>query len=115
MNSQDRDILHAVSEGGCGQMNSADPEIQVSTKVLVADKFRQILVRCGNEAYIYSAVAHVSKPTELLLLEYLQQLGLDLRIYVPNFVEKDRTFMCYLQQSDLGLDSAGECSTLMSE
>ena len=51
-------------------------------------------------------ISHAAKDA---IFQYLQQLGLDLKIDVANLIEKHGTAIRYLQQTLLGANRAGTC------
>ena len=56
-------------------------------------------MRGGHELHVHLAVAHVAQAAEALLLEDLQQLGLDLRVEVADLVEEHDAAVGHLEQA----------------
>ena len=52
---------------------------------------------------------------EFLLLQHAQQLGLQLKGNVPDFIEKQRAAMGHFKASDPSPNGSGECAAFMTE
>ena len=59
--------------------------------------------------------ARAAEPHELALLEHAQQLGLDRRRHLADFVEEQHAAVGLLDASRLGADRAGERAALVAE
>ena len=88
--------------GGTRQRDRADAEVEVAAEPLLPHELGQVLVRGGDQPDVHAPVAHVAQPAEPLLLEHLQELGLDLEVDVADLVEKHRPAVRDLEQARLG-------------
>src|SRR5579864_8376922 len=75
----------------------------------------QVLVSGSNQPDIDEAIANVSHAAKSFFLDHLQQLGLHIRIDVPNFVQKYSATMPDFQQPRLGTDSSGKSAFFMAK
>ena len=65
--------------------------------------------------HVHLPVAHLAQAAEALLLEDLQQLGLDLRVEVPDLVEEHHAAVRHLEQALLARHGAGVGPLLVAE
>ena len=56
-----------------------------------------------------------AQPRELLVLQNVQQLGLQRRRHLADFVEQDRAFVAQFELARLGVRRSGKCSRLVAE
>ena len=94
-----RDVLGPLAKRRHAQRDRADPEVEVAPELLLLHELGQALVRRGHELHVDLAVAHVAQAAEALLLEHLQQLGLDLRVEVADLVEEHDAAVGHLEQA----------------
>src|ERR1017187_348160 len=69
----------------------------------------------GDQANVDGLVMNVSHTAKYAVFQHLQQLGLDLKVDVPNFVEEPGSAIRNFQQALLGIDRAGKCAFGMPE
>ena len=69
----------------------------------------------GNQPDVDRLVAHIAHTAKYPVFQHLEQLGLDLKVDVANFVEEHGSVVGHLQQSLLGTDRAGKRAFGMAE
>src|ERR1039457_1712048 len=69
----------------------------------------------GDQANVDGLVMNVFHTAKYAVFQHLEQLGLDLKVDVPNFVEEHGSAIGPFQQSLLGIDRAGKCAFGMPE
>ncbi len=112
---QDRDVLGALAQRRHAQRQRSDPEVQVAAEPLRGDQSVQIVVGRGDQAHRDRALADVAEPAEPLVLQDLEQLGLDREVHVADLVEKQDPAVRDLQQAGLGRHRTRECPSLVTE
>ena len=91
-------------------MISIRPTIGFNTDVGI-----EIAVRRRNHTHVRALRPRRSHPLELAFLQYAQQLGLDLRLQVADFIEEDRPAVGELEPSLPHRHRAGERPLLVAE
>ena len=112
---QDRDVLGPVGQGRHHHPDGAHPVEQVGPEQPLPHQGLQVLVGGGQEAEVHLPVVHLPQAAEALLLQGLEQLGLDLQVHVAQFVQEHGAPVGGLQQADLGVHGAGEGALLVAE
>src|SRR5262249_11738223 len=95
------DVLPAVAEGGHGDGNDVEPEIQVLAEAALPDQLLQVLVGGGDDAHVHRHGVAGADPLEGHFLQNAQELGLHLQVDVADLVEKERTAVGQLEAADL--------------
>ncbi len=105
----------SFAKGREREWDRADSEIQIVAKLLLSYELAEVLMRRGDQPNIDLTIANVSQPSEPFLFQNFQQLGLNLKIDVTNFVEEDRAAMGHLEQSLLGSGRTRKRALLVTE
>ena len=79
------------------------------------DQLSEVLMRSGNQPNVDLTVSDVSQTAKTLLFENFQQLRLNLKVHVADFVQKDSTAMSHFKQSLLGSGCACKRAFLVAE
>src|SRR5229473_2661199 len=95
--------------------NHIQAVIQVLPKVACLDGLLQVLVSGGKNASVKWQQAVSPEPFEFTLLQYPQQLGLQKRRHLANFVQKQRSVGGGFELALLGPDGAREGSFFVAE
>src|SRR6266576_2109591 len=90
-------------------------KIEVTPELLLTDQLPEVLVAGCNQADVQLALLHISQPAEAFLFKYLEQLGLDRKIHVPDLVQECRSSLGNFKQAQLALSGARKRSRLMTE
>ncbi len=79
------------------------------------DRFGQVAVRGGDDADVDLDRLGAADAVDLALLDGAQQLGLQARIHLADFVEQQRAAIGFLELADAPCDGAGEGALLVAE
>ena len=107
--------VRAIAERGQGDGDRADPVVEIGAERLARDGLEEIVVRRPDEPHVHHALADVAHPSEALLLEDLEELGLHLGVEVPDLVEEQAAAVGRVEQALLGGEGAGEGAALVPE
>jgi len=86
---------------------------QVLAEASRADLGFEVGVGGGNDPHINAPARRGAQPPRCLLLERPQELGLELRRHVSDFIEQQRSAVGSFEQSGLGGFRIGKCSALV--
>ena len=86
---QGENILFSFAEGRHAQRDDIEPVVEVLAEEVFGDGLFEILVSGRDDADVDFDGVSASEPLEFLVLEYLQQLGLQLQLHVADLVEQD--------------------------
>ena len=115
MLEQDRNFFFAVAERRKGQGESVQPIVKIFAQALGGERFRNIDVGRGQNAHVNFNDRAAAQPGKLLVLQNVQQLGLQKRRHFPDFIQQDRALVAELEFAGLGVDRAGKCARFVSE
>ena len=110
-----RDILAPLAQRRDAQGNGIQAIIKIRAKSLLLQGLFDVDIRCGDDADVDSEQPAAAQPGKLLVLEYVEKLGLEPGGHFSDFIEKDGAVVAKLEQSWLGLDGSRECPRLVSE
>src|SRR5277367_4749131 len=97
MTHKQRNILGTFAQGGHIKRKNIQPVIKVGTKFLFFHHCREITVRRRYQACVRPLRARVSEPFEFSLLQYTQQLWLQLEGDLADLIKKYRSMMGQLK------------------
>src|ERR1700692_622861 len=93
--------------------------IQTVVKILAQSLRSQCLgnvdVSCRQNAHVHPNHGPAAEPRELLVLEHVQQFGLQLRRHFTDLSQQDRSLIAEFKLSRLGMRGSGECAGLIPE
>ena len=84
------DVAGPLTQRGKGDRHDVEAIIQIGAEPPLLDLVLEIAIRGGNDADIHMDVRGAADPLECLLFQKPQQLGLQQRHHLADFVEKDR-------------------------
>ena len=112
---QVRDFFLAFPQRGEVHRYHVDAVVQVFSKRAFGDGFLEVFVRRGDHAGIDLHVGFTSDPGKLSVLKDLEELGLQARADLADFVQKDRPVIGEFEFSGLSPEGAGERSFFIAE
>src|SRR5207248_4740859 len=92
-----------------------EPVVKVAAKLAVFDHLLQVTVGGGHQTRIHRNGAVAPQSFEFLLLEGAEELGLNLKRNVTDFVEEQRSLVRQLEATDFPRDRPREGAPLVSE
>ena len=72
-------------------------------------------MRGCNKSYVHLPISDVAQSSEPFLFQNFQQLRLDLKIHVTDFIEKDRAAMGHFKETLLGGSRTREGAFFVTE
>src|SRR5207248_11429676 len=81
-------IFRMASEREHFNRNDVDARVQIFPEATVADFLQQISTRGANESEFAAHFLNVSKSAIVFLLQYFEELRLDPRLHIADFVQK---------------------------
>ena len=96
-------------------MKAFKPVVKILAQALAGQGFRNVDVGRGQNADIHFDHRPAAQARELLVLQDVQQLGLQQRRHLANFVEQDRAFVAQLEFARLGMVGAGKRAGFVTE
>src|SRR5216683_3265234 len=115
MLQQDRDFFPALAQRRNGQSERVQTVVQIFAQTLIGESFRNIDVGGGQDADVHLDHRAAAEAGELLVLQNVQQLGLQRRGHLADLVEQDSALVANLKFAGLGMIGAGESSSFVSE
>ncbi|MNI42721.1 hypothetical protein D3C73_970220 [compost metagenome] len=112
---QHRQIAIALAQWRGHHLQHVEAVIQILAKTLLAYRNLQIDVGRGQHPHIHRDRLTAPHPLDVFLLEKTQQVGLQLRRQVTDFVKEQRSAIGRLDPSDLALMGAGKRALLMTK
>ncbi len=112
---QQRDVPGPLAKGGQRDGDHVEPVVQVLPEASLPDFFLELAVGGRDHAHVHVDVGRSANPPERPLFEEPQQLGLEGRHHLADFVEKHRAAVGRLEQSPLLAIRAGEGAALVPE
>src|SRR5271157_657652 len=110
-----RDIFHALAQWRHSERNNVYPEIKIAAKFLLPDQVQEFAMGCGNQADVDGSVTHVPQTAKHPIFQHLEQLGLNLQVDVPDFIQEYCATIGNLEQTLFRIQSAGECALFVTE
>src|SRR5271154_6864313 len=88
---------------------------QILAKNIFEHGLFQIAVRGGYDAHLNMHGLPASETPEFLVLQNLQQLGLETQIHVADFIQKQRAAVCQFENTGLALIGSGESAAFIAK
>ena len=109
------DLVDALAERWHDEGHAVEPEVQIAAEPALLDLALEVAVGGGDEPDIDRARPERAEALDRVLLEDTQQLHLDRRRELADFVEEHRAAVGALEQTDLGAARPGERALLVAE
>jgi hypothetical protein len=109
------DIFRTIPQRGDSQRDGVDPEEEILPELLRRDQLRQAVVRRRDETHVDASRTDVAHAPEGLLLDDLEQFGLDDERHVADLVEKHGSAIGGFNQTDLRRGGARERASLIAK
>ena len=101
--------------GGNDDVDDIDPVEKVAAETPFVHHVVEFLVGDVDDAAVDPDLPFPADPVEPLLLEYVEKLGLQVRVHLADLVEQDGPVLRDLEPAVLATVSAGKCSFLEPE
>ena len=115
MPDQQRDIFFSFTQRGQHDREDTQAIVQITTKLVLSNSLGQITVGGRHQAHIHLNSAIAAQALKFLILQYAEQLGLQLKRNLANFVVKQSSTLGKFQTADLMADGSRESSLFVSE
>src|SRR5262245_41550414 len=115
MMHQGREVLRAVAKGRQADREHIQAVEQIAPELAVLDVCREIAVGGGDDANVHSRRAWAAKPIDAALLQNTQELRLQFKRQLADFIEKDRAALCNLESARLRVERPGKRPALASK
>src|SRR6202007_936476 len=89
--------------------------VEIAAKLLLQNHSFQVTMGRSHNAHIYFLRPTASQAFEFTLLQGAKQLWLQLERDIADFIQEQRSLMCYLKPANLLRDRAGERSPFMAK
>src|SRR5687768_18260723 len=110
-----RDLLTPIAERRNEDADDRQAVIQVLAEFAFCNALFEVGIGRGNDAHVYALRKRVANRHDLPLLEEAQQLGLDIKRQVPDFVEEQGAAGRGAYETELIVDCASKASPSMAE
>src|SRR5579864_6605588 len=101
-------FFFAVSQRWQLQSKRIQAVVEILTQTLVGECFRNVDVGCGQDSHIDFNYRTAAQARELLILQYMQKLGLEKRRHFADFIQQNRALVANLKLSRLGVSGASK-------
>src|SRR5690606_14292529 len=115
MQRNNRDIFAPVAKGWNVYEDNGQAVVEVLAKLMLGHPRQQVLVRCGNDTYVYRYRTVTTNARDLVLLKGAEDLGLSGQAHVADLVEEERTAIRLFKLADPLLRRTGKRALLVSE
>ena len=112
---EDGDLLGPLAERGDEDIDDVEAVVEVLAKGPLGDRLFEVLVGGGDDADVDLDVAVGAQPRELVVLEHLQELGLERQGHLADLVEEHGAAVGELELARLLPVGAGEGAALVAE
>ena len=112
---EQRDVARPFAQRRQEHRNDIDAVVEVGAELALGDRLLEVLVGRADEPDVDLQRARAADPLELALLKHAQQLGLEARRNLADFVEQQRAAMRELEAAGALADGAGEGALLVAE
>ncbi len=109
------DIFGAFPQGRNIDFNHAESKIQIAAKLSFRHRFLEITIRGGDHADVDFDGLIAADSFERMALEHAEELGLDGRAHLADFVEHQGSLMGRFKLADLTVGGAGEGASFVAE
>ena len=110
-----RNIFAALAQGRNAQSDGVEAVIQVSAESPLFESLFNVHIGCGDDADVHGNDAATAKPGELLVLQNVEQFGLQAGRHFADFVEKNGAVVAKLKKTWLWSCCAGEGSGFIAK
>ena len=105
---EDRDFFTALTQRRHLDRHDVQPEEEILAELTVRHRALEVAVGGGDDPDVDVHVVLAAEPRELTVLEHLQQLGLQRRAHLADFVQEQRAVIGELELARLVLYRARE-------
>jgi hypothetical protein len=89
--------------------------VQVAAKFLTVHHLLEVPVRSGDEAYVYAMGPTTSEPFEFLFLQNTEELRLQGKWQVADFIKKESPFVSQFEAANSLCDCTGKSTPFMAK
>src|SRR4051794_8310978 len=89
--------------------------IKVLAKGAVYNSLLEIAMGGRDHSYVYFYSFFAADSSEFLILENLQELGLELELHIANFIQQNRASVSQLEDSSLPFESTCKGAAFVAE
>src|SRR5271166_3352961 len=115
MLQQDRNLFLTLAQRRQRHGEGVQSVIEVLTQTLVRERFGNVDVGRGQNAYVYLDYVAAAQTGKSLVLQDVQKLGLQQRGHFADFVEQDRALIAQFELAGFGMVGAREGSRFVAE
>src|SRR5262249_15777712 len=115
VSNEERNVLAPVAKGGNRHWKNVQAVVQVAAERPLFHHLFQIAVRGRDNAHIHLLRPRAAQALKLMLLQYAQQLGLQIEWNVADFIEEQRSLVCQLEPPGFAHDGACKGALLVPE
>jgi hypothetical protein len=112
---QEEDVLPSLGEWRQAHGDHSHPVVEIFTEAAGPHRVTQVLARRRDERDVGRLAPRAAEPSDRLVLEDLQELGLDALRQETHLVEEESALVRCLEETRLGLAGIGEGATLEAE
>src|SRR6266566_9189567 len=110
-----KNISAPIAQGWNRKREHVQAEVQIFPKTACFDSRRKVHIRQGDDARFDAQRFRATQAFERPLLQNAEKLALRVRRKRRHFIDNNRAVAAQFETSELALDRAGKCPTLMSE
>ena len=107
--------LRPLAQRRHAQIDDVEAEIEILAESALAHRLLEVAVRGGDDADVDLHRLGAADAVDLALLDGAQQLGLQARMHLADFVEQQGAAIGFLELADAARDGAGEGALLVAE
>ena len=115
MAEEQRNFRGALAQRRHINGENVEAVIEVLTESAGFHGFLHVHVGGGENAHVDIHQVAAAEAGVLVILQDVEQLGLQVRGHLRDFIKEDRAFVGQLELAGLRADRAGECALLVSE
>ena len=113
--SQRDDVSPSLAQRGHAHGQHAHAIVEILAELALSHAIEQVMVRRNQDPHVRLSLARVADAPVAVLLDDLEELGLDREVHVANLVQEQRAAVCDLQEPRLGGDRPRERPLLVAE
>src|ERR1700728_3099876 len=115
MLQQNRDFFLPLAQRRQLQRERVETVVKIFAQPLCSQSVRNVDVGGGQNAHVHANDRSAAHPRELLVLQYVEQLGLQRRRHLADFVEQNRSPVAQFELARFGMSRPGKSSVLVAE
>ena len=115
MLEQDGNLFFALAQRRNLHGEGVEAVVEILAQALVGESFGNVDVGRGQDADIDLDDGTAAQARELLILQHVQEFGLQKRRHFADFVEQNRSAIAQLELAGFGMGCAGERTLLVAE